>query len=551
MGVRNWFNFGSKEIAAVKQDLENAKQEIELAKKEIMDLQDDKPGPGAYSTFSYAVSYNGEKNQGEMGPIREYMLDFQGLRLRSWQCFLDSEIAQFVLKKFTKWVIGRGLKLQAEPAMLVLKSEKIKLNPEEFNDKVEARFEIFAKSENSDHSRMQNLNMIANEAHKNAMVGGDVLVILRYEDDQVTVQLVDGSHVCSPAFDASYLKEARSKGNVIRHGVELSPKGEHVAYYVRKGLLETERIPARGEKSGLKMAFMVYGLKYRIDDVRGLPLIAAVMETLSKLDRYKEATVGSAEERAKIVYSVEHEHYSTGESHLVESIAKSMNADSDTGEIPLDVQGKQMADKVAVSTNKQTFNMPVGAKLKALDSKQELQFKDFYTTNIIPVCAAVEIPAEVAMSKYDSNFSASRAALKDWEHTINVSREYFSFQFYQPIYAFWLDIQILLNKVEAPGYLLAKASRNNMVLDSYRNARFIGASVPHIDPLKEVEAERLKLGALAVNIPLTTVEKATEALNGGDSDSNMEQFAEEFDKSQKLKLVTPENDGKKVQGNQD
>jgi hypothetical protein len=160
MGVRNWLNFGSKEIAAVKQDLENAKQEIELAKKEIMDLQDDKPGPGAYSTFSYAVSYNGEKNQGEMGPIREYMLDFQGLRLRSWQCFLDSEIAQFVLKKFTKWVIGRGLKLQAEPAMLVLKSEKIKLNPEEFNDKVEARFEIFAKSENSDHSRMQNLNMI-------------------------------------------------------------------------------------------------------------------------------------------------------------------------------------------------------------------------------------------------------------------------------------------------------------------------------------------------------------------------------------------------------
>ncbi len=64
-------------------------------------------------------------------------------------------------------------------------------------------------------------------------------------------------------------------------------------------------------------------------------------------------------------------------------------------------------------------------------------------------------------------------------------------------------------------------------MDSFRNARFVGASVPHIDPLKEVEAERAKLGDAAAHLPLTTLEAATEALGGGDVGANLEQFARE------------------------
>ena len=67
-----------------------------------------------------------------------------------------------------------------------------------------------------------------------------------------------------------------------------------------------------------------------------------------------------------------------------------------------------------------------------------------------------------------------------------------------------------------------------------RNARFTGPMFPHIDPLKEVNAERAKLGDLAKDIPLTTVEAATEALNGGDSASNLEQFIEELKSAKPL-----------------
>lgn len=211
-----------------------------------------------------------------------------------------------------------------------------------------------------------------------------------------------------------------------------------------------------------------------------------------------------------------------------------------SGDVPITVQSEELASKVTATTQKMVFNMPLDSTIKALESKNELYFKDFYGVNIDLFCAAAEIPPNVAMSKYDSNFSASRAALKDWEHTLLVQRHSFKVQFMQPVYNFWLEIQILLGKVKAPRYLDAVMKKNYMLVEAYRTCRFVGSSVPHIDPVKEVEAERAKLGILADHLPLTTIEQATESLNGGDSDANMEQFADEFKTGEKLGLKMPE-----------
>jgi capsid protein len=493
------------------------------------------PVPQAYENV-WTVSYTGEKNMGEMGPIKDYLPDYEKLRLRSWQMYLESDIAQTILNKYSKWVIGAGLKLRAEPAKMVLGSEKIKINSESFNEVVEARFAVYANSQLADYSNMRTLHSIAKRAQRNAIIGGDVLVILRYVDGFVKVQLVDGAHLVNPIFSSTWPSIARTNGNEIKHGIELSPTGEHIAYYVKKGINQVERIPAKGEESGLTMAFLIYGLEYRLDSVRGLPLISAVLESIKDLERYKSATIGSAEERQKIAYSIEHQQFSTGENPILGNMMRAYNPDSVSDDIPVDVQGKQVADRVVATTGKQAFNMPIGAQLKALESRNELSFRDFYTINSDHVCAAIGIPPEVAYSKYDSNYSASRAAIKDWEHTLVVDRDSFS-EFYKKIYAFWLEVQILEMKVEAPGYFKAKLENNLMVLEAYKTSRWIGANVPHIDPVKEVEAARRKLGIAADNIPLTTVEEATEELGGGDSDQNLLQFSEELKEAKRLKVI--------------
>jgi capsid protein len=504
-------------------------------------------GPEAsygYGRTLYVKSYDGEKNLGEIGPVYDYVLDHEVLRMRSWQAYLESEIAQTVLKKYSLWHIGKGLRLQAEPLEEVLKSEGITFDAEDFNEITEARFKAYSGSRIADYSDMRSLDKIARIAFVNAIIGGDVLVVLRYEEGSVKVQLIDGAHVCSPYLGSDLFGTAKNSGHKIIHGVEVDAKGKHVRYYVRKPgvVFNYDVYPVEARNSfGQVTAFMVYGMDYRIDNTRGIPLISTVLESLKKLERYKEATVGSAEERQKIILQVVHQAYSDGENPMAKQLAKAFNAEAGANDLPEDIRGTQLANTVAATTNKSAFNMPVGAEMKTLESKNELYFKDFYTVNIDIVCAVIGIPPNVAMSKYDSNFSAARAAIKDWEHTLQVNRKDFSEQFYQNIYNFWLDIEVLNNRIQAPGYLMALLTKVRTVLDAYRNARFAGANVPHIDPLKEVNAERAKLGKAAENIPLATVESATEALNEGDSDSNMRQFAKEYEYAKELNIpvITP------------
>ncbi len=500
------------------------------------------PTGGTYRML-YAGSFNGEKNLGEMGPIKYYLMDYYALSLRSWQAYIESPIAQTVLNKFCTWVIGRGLKLQSEPIKEVIGNSKIDLKT--FSDSVEARFKVYADSKMSDYSSQLTLNQLSNTAYKNAIIGGDVLVILRYIDNVVKVQLVDGAHLLSPVFGSEWFPMITANGNRVVNGVEIDARGQHVAYYVRKPFdslnptnsLDVERVPVRGKKSGMLTAFLVYGLKFRLDNHRGIPLLTAVLEKLKTLERYDTATLSSAEEQAKLAYQIVHELGSSGEFPMAERVAHARDQNFVGSDLPATEMGEELASKVMATTDKQIVNNPQGAEIKPFKTNEsQLYYKDYLEKNIDIVCACIEIPPNVAMSKYDSNYSASRAAVKDWEHTLSVKRKDFAVQFLQPIYDFWLEVEILKNNISAPGYLLAVDKKDIMALAAYRNTRWVGAPVANIDPAKEVQAERLKLGITAESIPLTTVEAATEILNGGDSDHNMIQYADELQASKDLGL---------------
>lgn len=499
---------------------------------------------GSYRLL-FTTSFTGEKNLGELGPVKNYLPAYDILSLRSWQSYFESEISQIVYNRLTTWVIGSGLKLQAEPGWKILKAEGIKIDAQEFCSVVESRFAIYRKSSICDYSGENNLDSIASTVFKNAKIGGDCLVVLRYQNGTVNIQVIDGQHIQSPVYGTEYFPHVLPNGNRVMNGVEVDDKDTVIAYYVRAWQqpnqpFKYERIPAKSDETGLTVAFLVYGSKYRIDNKRGMPVTSSVLETMKKLERYKEATVASAEERAKIPYFIEHGVTSTGQNPLIQSIAKAHDIDNVNNEnLPKSIDGEELANTVAATTEKSVFNMPIDSKLVSLESKNELHFKEFYGVNVDIVCASVMMPPNVAMSKYETSFSSSRAALKDWEHTLKVQRNDFQNQFYQRVYNFWLLIEVLKNKIPSPGYLAAHKSKDYMVTGAYQNCRFVGAQVPHIDPLKEVNAEREKLGAAGADLPLTTLEAATENLSSGESESNMEQFAIELENGKKLKIVQP------------
>lgn len=477
---------------------------------------------------SYSISYDGEKNIGEVGPAINYNIDYDKLRVRSWQAYLESDLAQTILDRVTIWIIGKGLKLQCQPSKETLLSEGISFNGEAFNKIVEARFGTWANSKRSSYSGNETLNDIQNEGFKNCNIAGDFLQVLRYQNGVVNVQNIDASRIRTSMLVQS------SNGYDIINGVQVDKKGKHMGYWYVDENRVHKFIAAYEPTTKLRVAYLVYGNKYKIDSVRGLPAIATSLESIKKTERYKEATVGAAEEISKIAFQVVHESYSDGHSAHTQNAVSSLDVGL-TQDLPTTDLGEQLANKFTATTNKQAVNNPVGAKIEAVgQSNGTIAFKEFYGTMAEYICASMMIPPNVAFSLYNDSFSASRAATKDWEHTIDYRRSNYQSQSYDNIYRFWFHMEVLNNKIQAPGYLDAFYKQNNTVVDAYLNCRFTGPMFPHIDPLKEVKAEREKLGSLAGHIPLTTVEMATEQLNGGEATSNAEQFADEWKEFDKL-----------------
>ena len=461
-------------------------------------------------------TFNGEKTPGELGGVYKLTPSYQLLRLRAYEAKLTNDTIIIITNKFFKWVVGAGLKLQSEPNENALRTEKIKSIPESFTDDVEARFDVYANSTKGDYQEMENLHEIAAKAFETAFFG-DVLIVFRIEGGYPNIQLIDGEHVQTPYLDDkdNWAKKAKERGNIIRNGIELSPKGKHIAYYVLAespdpGKIKFERIEAWGQKSGIRMAWL-YGLKkHRIDNDRFIPVITAVLEKVAKLDRYTEATVGTAEERAKLVYAIEHNRDSNGENPFAQAnkVAAGMGKNSAT-ETEGYALGEKTAQAITATTSKTAVNMPIGSKLSAVYAQNEIQYEAFWKAVFKSLCAAVDIPPEVAMQEYNSNYSASRAAINGFEFIIKFFRKKFSEKFYAPFYQLWLHTEILKGNINAPGYLIH--SNNFMVREAYGKSRFIGQNLPHIDPVKEVKAVVQMLES-----ELISNEQSTEMLGVGD-----------------------------------
>lgn len=474
--------------------------------------------PGYNNRFApiYMVPFDGEKNLGETGPVYQYFLDYERLRFRSRQLFVESEIAQAVISKNTKWIVGGSLTLQAEPKTRILEKFGINIDAEAFNDDMEDLWSVYAKSKDADITGRKTLHELTSEACTEQYLVGDILVVLTVKGSTVKVRHIDAANVTTPIFctydGANYLAP---NGNRIRHGVEIDDKGEHVAYWVRKDSagIDYNRVLAYGKRSGMRMAYLCTRETFTVDTERGMPLMMAVIETAKKLERYTSAALAGAEDRQKVSMFIEHKEFSDNEDAF---IARRAKANAGRGNLSADVaytaDGKALARDVQATTNTTTVNLPNGASIKAIDSEQETKVDEFGHFNIDLIAAAVDIPPDVVMSKYENSYSSSRMSGKDWEHTFLMRRERFADNYLGPIKRLQTYLWVLDGLVNAPGYLEAVRRDNTMVINSYEFGKWSGSKFPDIDPYKTVRFVREALGTAFAHVPLITPETGAELL---------------------------------------
>ncbi len=482
--------------------------------------------------YEYAVvnkKWDGEKTLGELGTIVNNIPDYKRLRLRSYNAYATIDTFKTIATKYFYWKIGSGLKLQAEPNLTVLESEGLNLSDAEATEiqkVIEARFLIWANSKQSDYLKQKNLHQLASDFDKGKYLGGDNLLIVRFDASGPTIQFVSGEFVENPGIDTNYVTDAQARGNFVEHGIEIDAEGKHVAYFVRikvkNGVDKYERVPAYGEKSGKRLAWLVSGEKISPDHLRGVPAMSQSLEKINKLDRYVEAAVTKAEQAANIVHTIKHKEFSTGESPVMDAVKRVRGEVVAPG---LDAEQQKvladgLANRIAQQTSGTAYNMPVGAELESFESTIETDFGTFHSTVFNGISAGANVPPEVAMQSFNSNYSASRAAINSFGYFITVDRQDLAEQFYIPIYKLWVEYEILNKKISAKGYV--ENIDNVMVTEAYTQCRFLGKDMPHIDPLKEAKSIELMLG-----LNLISREQATEMLGAGSWDENFKKRLKE------------------------
>lgn len=474
--------------------------------------------------------WDGEKTPGELGAVSRNLADHIRLRFRSYDAADKIDTVKIITGKYFKYIVGSGLKLNAQPNKIVLELEGINENFDDFIKHAEARFNVYSNSKYCSQDKQKDLHDLAADAFSTAFLGGDALVIIRVTKTGPTVQVVDGEHVQTPWFESDLMNQVKERGNFVTHGVEHDDKGEHIGYFVRvkdnkDQFAKFEYVKAKGSKTSRVFAWMVYGSKQRADHHRGIPAISSILEKVNKLDRYTEAAVGKAEEAANMIMGIKHNADSTGENPFQKAMQKKISGGSEEATKSSYDLADGLANKITQTTSKTVVNLPIGAEFSDHKTDIETSFSDFHSAIFDSICASMELPPEVALMKYNSNYSASRAAIGAWQYVTDITRDNFSKNFYKCFYSIWLEVEILKNKIEAPGFIAALNRNDLMTIEAYSTCRFIGKKMPHIDPLKEVKAARAILGD--DKTPLASYERVTEDLNLGEWDENYTKNKEE------------------------
>ena len=145
------------------------------------------------------------------------------------------------------------------------------------------------------------------------------------------------------------------------------------------------------------------------------------------------------------------------------------------------------------------------------------------------------IPKEVLIHKYDSNYTASRSALLDFWKTVRVYRRKFNQMFNQQIWEMWLSEAVAIGRGEAPGFFDDPAIRR-----AWCGCMWNGVTMGHVDPRKEVEAAILR-----IQHNLSTEEQEAAEYNGNDWSEVIRQRRKEIEALADLQIqedFTPSDD---------
>lgn len=445
------------------------------------------------------------------------------LRQRARMLYMAAPIATSAIKTNRTNVVGVGLRLKSRinREILGLSAEQA----ETWQKNTEREFSLWSENKRAcDATGMNTFYGLQQLALTSWLLSGDCIGVLKqYDTDQLLpyalrVHLIEADRVATPTDcgGISSINYTTGKnpdtGNTIYDGVEVDRNGMVVAYHIRNtypfevGAPTTEwtRVLAYQEHTGLPNIVHVIESE-RPDQYRGVSYLAQVIEPLLNIRRYSESELMAA---------------------MIESFFTAfIKTEAPTDEMPFN----QVEEDDREPRNPNEYSMGPG-QVNMLEPGEDVTFANptrpaggfdaFVTAICSQIGAALEIPADLLLKKFNASYSASRAALLEAWKAFKMRREWLADDFCRPIYEVWMSEAVARGRIYAPGFFTNPAIRA-----AYLGSEWLGPSQGQLDPVKEITAE-----ILACSEGFSTHDQSTVRLNGGQWDNNVEQLHRENEK---------------------
>lgn len=483
--------------------------------------------------------FGGSKFPGGVGGLVNEIagLDYWTLRRRSSVLFHANMYARGIVRCLVKNIITTGLNLECIPEESILGFEEDSL--QDWTEDVENRFAIWCRTKTiCDYKRYRTFYSLQKYAYREALIGGDVLVIMRQDPSTnlPTVEIVPGERVQSP------LLGGVTSGNRVVDGIEIDEAGRHVAFYIDKGAgfdlkNRYQRIEARGSLTGRLQAWLVYGADKREDGVRGEPLLGIAIQPLLEVDRYRDFSIRKAGVN----------------SMLLGYIKKTQNT---PGVLPIpgaNIKRETLGSSDGTQTEVTFSNQPApGVFIQHLGVGEEptpyaitgsdVSFGPFEAAIIHGLAWSFGIPPENLTLEFQSNYSASQAANSEFSVFIQEHRDEFGSQFCDPIFADVFFSLVLLGKIEAQGFIAAVSDpKKSDIVQAWLCCDWTGAIKPSIDIVKQATGYGLQ-----IDMGACTRDKATREITGTKFSKNVRRLKKE--NQQLMDALNPVFEAKKKYG---
>jgi lambda family phage portal protein len=464
--------------------------------------------------------FTGDKFTGGFGPTRDYsFIDYHTLRLRSYQLFTENLYAAGLIKRLLTNEINTGLTLEATPNGDILGIDDDTLGI--WSENTEAIFTIWGENrELVDWRGQLTYGQLQRQLRKTALLSGDALVILRQSKTTKLpiIEIVCGSKVMSPS-TGDFARKAVARGNKILNGVEVDKNGRHVAFYVVGSDGTLRRILAEGTRSGRKIAWLVYGSEKRLDAVRGMPLLACVLQALREVDRYKDSEQRAAVVNSMLALFVQKTQDKIGTRPVTGGAVRKDTATVTQGDgTSRDFDISKWLPGTAID------ELQMGEEIKSFDTRRpNVNFQVFEQAIIAGVGWSLEIPPEVLQLSFNNNYSASRAAINEFKIYLDWSRSNQASNFDKIVYPEWLISAVLVGIIRADGFLESWRDPSQFVtFGAWISSEWAGAIKPSVDREKEVKAyERM------VRKGWVTNDRASKELTGTKFSTNIKRLGSE------------------------